>query len=119
VDEAALRGWLESVLWGDRTPPRMDVYRLKALLPLRRPTAAAADGDGPPSPSSSSSLRRAVVQAVADTYEVVDCGPWEEEGEGGGGGRPPVVGRAVAIGRHLDAAALERGLAGAVVVENA
>lgn len=103
VDEARLRAWLEGVLWGGREPPAMDLYRLKAVLPLALPTGT----------------RRAVVQAVADTYEVVDCGAWEERGAGGDDDTTTATtaARAVAIGRFLDVGALEGGLAGAVVIE--
>jgi G3E family GTPase len=108
IDETPLRAWLESVLWADRgVAGAPDIYRMKALLPLLAP------GNAP--------LRKAVLQAVHDTYEIVDCGPWG--GEGGVDGdaaaandpSPPPVARWVAIGRSLDPDALEAGAAGAVV----
>lgn len=108
ASEAPLRAWLERLLWGDRDAAGSpDIYRMKALLPLLSP-------DG-------TTLRRAVLQAVHDTYEIVDCGPWSEGGGEGDSASavtsslPPPVARWVAIGRSLDRAALEAGAAGAVV----
>ena len=55
-----------------------------------------AEGAGRRPPSSSSSLRKVVVQAVADTYDLLEAGPWPEENVD-----DPRLARFVAIGRGL------------------
>ena len=99
---------------------RLEIFRLKGLvcLPPRAPAAAAAasgdeeeaeeaagpgggEGGGGRGAGGAPGLRRVVVQAVADTYDLLEAGPWPRLDASPGGRGDPHLARFVAIGRGL------------------
>lgn len=105
VDLEAFRTFLESLLWADRSPPRPDVYRAKALL--RVPCEA---GDGSQSPTGDAATGNAnpyrwvVAQSVHDLYDVVAANGDQEDTRGASKG----LSKCVLIGKRLDREDLER-----------
>lgn len=98
VDLEAFRTFLESLLWTDRSPPRPDVYRAKALL--RVPCEAGTDPQSP----AGDGYRWVVVQSVHDLYDVVDANAEQEGARGSSKG----LSKCVLIGKRLDRETLER-----------
>ena len=99
---------------------RLEIFRLKGLvcLPPRAPAAAAAasgdeeeaeeaagpgggEGGGGQGAGGAPGLRRVVVQAVADTYDLLEAGPWPRLDASPGRRGDPHLARFVAIGRGL------------------
>jgi|APGre2960657404_1045060.scaffolds.fasta_scaffold123269_1 G3E family GTPase len=92
LDLARLRAWLDGLLWERDAAGGADVLRLKGVLHVDR------------------SPRMHLLQAVYETYDVVEGPAW---GEGPGGTLP--LSRLVVIGRRLRRAALQAALDGCVV----
>ena len=87
----------------------LEIFRLKGLLPLPRAApapSAPAEGEGAGDDDGGGReekcpFRKVVVQAVADTYDLLEAGPWTSSLYGDGDGDDPHLARFVAIGRGL------------------
>jgi len=91
LDLARLRAWLDGLLWERDAAGGADVLRLKGVLHVDR------------------SPRMHLLQAVYETYDVVEGPAWGESTGGGGGAAAPLS-RLVVIGRRLRRAALQAAL---------
>ena len=126
TSEEGLRSWLERVLWregadddgGDgkaggeegresgskkeeeeEEEEMLEIFRLKGLvcLPAR---AAEGERDGGGEERDQEGFRKVVVQAVADTYDLLEAGPWPLDSSSAEDSDPHLA-RFVAIGRGL------------------